>query len=74
MPNALKAYWQVTAGVIPGEPEPEFSRCWKLTSADVESAARTALFEATREAALAYARVLMDPARFNVVTIEFVWL
>lgn len=36
MPLALKAQFTVTAGIIPGDAMPEYTRVWHYTSADLE--------------------------------------
>lgn len=72
--NILKAYWQVTAGVIPGIPNPELSRRFNLTSSDYESEKRSEIIEAKRAEASSYAESLQNPSVLNWVTLEWVWV
>jgi hypothetical protein len=78
---------EVQAGVMPGEPEPHFTRSWAITTDEWEEAqARDAasddahayyaelLLMARAAAADEYARLLRDPARFNWVRTEWLWL
>jgi hypothetical protein len=79
MPVAAKAFFVVTAGIIPEVPLPEHSRQWSYTS--VDQAADRAVpvdaetkFAELRAEALAHARDLMNPAAVNWVHMEFLWL
>jgi len=79
MPVAAKAFFVVTAGVLLESPMPEHSRKWDYTSQDYEDDVKLAphertLFVVQRDAALAYARDLIDPAHLNWVKLEFVWV
>lgn len=76
-----KAYFQVQAGLIPGEPDPLLSRIWTYTSADFEqdlvnpagqgglSIFATKMLEASH-----YSLGLIDPAARNWVTLDWIWL
>lgn len=79
MPVAAKAFFVVTAGLLPEEPMPEHTRQWGYTSIDYEADRAAAGFDSTlfakrRTEALDYARGLMDPRAVNWVRMEFVWL
>ncbi len=76
--KAAKCAWQVTAGIIPGEPMPVYSRAWHYTSEDYERDAARPPDEATtfcklRDQALDHAKEIMDPAMVNWVRVEWVW-
>lgn len=77
--TAAKAAWEVTAGLIPGEPMPEYTRRWGLTSSDwyneegEPSLKGIALFNAALVAATEYARYLMNPGALNWVKVEWIW-
>ena len=34
MPESARAAWEVTAGLIPGQAMPEYTRRWALTSSE----------------------------------------
>lgn len=80
-----KAFFVVTAGLLPEEFDPQHTRQWSYTSLDYEAdkAAIDAManngsdgtkFLQCRNEALAYARDLIDPSVVNWVRLEFVWL
>ncbi len=79
MPEAAKCGWEVIAGLIPGQPMPEYTRRWGLTSSEwygpdgEPSLQGAALFNANLVAALEYARYLMNPGQLNWVKVEWVW-
>ncbi len=84
-----RAAIEVTAGLIPGQPVPEFTRRWAITSAEWQEANRldderaTDFYGATstgnvladrQGAAMAYAQLLMfQPDRVNWVRVDWVW-
>lgn len=82
---AAKAFFTVTAGIIPEVLDEALSRQWCYTSNDYEAdkAAIDAMtsngpdgtwFVHYRNEAMAYARDLMDPSRVNWVHLDFVWV
>jgi hypothetical protein len=78
---ALKAQWAVYAGVIPGKPEPEFTKAWEYTSADYESDCQLpdepeamSAYRRMAGEAQAYAASLQDPRGLNWVRLEWMWL
>jgi hypothetical protein len=76
---AAKAFFVVNAGIIPDQPMREHYRAWGYDSQDYEADRKraqgeTSTLEQHREAALAYARDLMNPAQLNWVHVEFVWV
>ncbi len=80
MPEAARCAWEVTAGLIPGEPMPEYTRRWGLTASqwyapdeDGPSHQGVALYNACLVAAVEYARYLMNPGSLNWVKVEWIW-
>lgn len=75
--STLKAQWSVTAGVIPGQQDPDFSRAWDYTSldfaADKNVAAEQSRFFRKMDEAHAYAKRLTNPCRSNWVDVKFRW-
>lgn len=79
MPVAAKAFWTVTAGIIPDQPMPEHSRTWCYTSVDYEHDATVppdepTRYAKTRDEAQAYADRLMDPRSLNWVKFDWFWV
>ena len=88
--KAVKLVIEVTAGIRPGLPEPQFTRRWTLTSDEWERAQaeddellekgdahamHAALLLGARAAeADEYARLLRNPQRFNWVRTEWEWM
>jgi hypothetical protein len=77
---------EVTAGLIPGRPEPELSRRWGVSSddwheagkaerGDLEPGRQSELLAERNGQALAYANLLMlQPDRVNWVRLDWLWL
>jgi hypothetical protein len=83
---SLRCSWQVTAGVLPGTSEHQYTRRWHLASnvwerdnemTDEEFKAQypegKSTFITMREEAYAYAATLHDPRSFNWVRVDWVW-
>lgn len=73
-PPTSHCAWVVTAGEVAGEPVPEYTRTWTMTSSDWESLLAQAEYHAAMVSALEYARWLMDPHETNWVKVEWRWL
>jgi len=78
VPATARAFFTVTAGLIPDQPMSEYTLQIDYGSQDRE-ADRTnpsgpAVFEQCRDLAMAHARALMDPKAVNWVRLEFVWV
>ena len=79
--NALKASWQVRAGLIPGTPMPEYDKQWLYSSTlyDQDGGTQESLskdgsyFGVLNYAAHEYASRLRTGG-FNWVTVEYLWL
>ena len=77
---ALKAQWSVQAGLVLGEPMPEFSRAWSYSSRDYENDGGTqeglraegSKFLQCQEDAHRYAK-LLEQGGMNWVTLHYVW-
>jgi hypothetical protein len=77
--------WEVTAGVIPGQPMPEYTRRWFLTGEtwERENAMSDEEFKKEcpdgstflrfRDEADDYAKHLHDPRSLNWVRVEWIW-
>lgn len=77
---------EVTAGIVPGTPEPEFTRRFTVTSAEWQEAQETvqaedAIFHPAAELIViraaqadAYAMMLRDPSRINWTRTDWLWL
>jgi hypothetical protein len=67
----------VVAGVLPGTPEPEFTRQWFITSAEwyaEEGKNQAELLSDMAGKAAAWATyIMLQPDRFNWVKLEWVW-
>lgn len=78
MTAALKAAWQVFAGVIPNQPMKEYTKTFYYTAGDFEKDrqlpedAMTRFTELLQEAH-EYAQSLTNPAYVNWVRVDFVW-
>lgn len=78
MAESAKAAVEVTAGVLPGTPEDQYTKKWFLTSREWEQAMHdgtmgTVLAELNGRA-LGYAGMLMlQPDRLNWVRTEWIW-
>jgi hypothetical protein len=77
--QALKAAWQVKAGIIPGEARPEFSKVWQYLSSDhAEDQKHTdpgahAKFSKIRAEAMDYYLQVSMPTLNNWAEIVFIW-
>jgi hypothetical protein len=77
-----KALIEVTAGVVPGTPEQEFTRQWAVTEgewakarASDDSNAEINLLAERNGQAQGYAGMLMlQPAVLNWVRVDWIWL
>ena len=80
MAEAARAILEVTAGLIPGQAEQEFTRRWGITSSEWEAAAHKPgagmeLLVERNGVASAYAAWLMlQPERLNWVRLDWTWL
>ena len=83
MPLAAKAFFTVTAGVIPGTAMPSYTKQWDYTSLDFERDVealkqdperQTSDFIEKMDAAHAYARSITDPRAVNWVKVEWIWV
>ncbi len=78
-----KAFFTVTAGVIPGTVDPQYTKSWNYTDLDFEDDVKalkadperqTSKFIERMDAAHAYARSITDPRSVNWVSVEFIWV
>lgn len=73
--TAMRAYWGVRAGLIPGEEMPEYRRQWSYSSADYEADGhrRGERYKAMGTEARDYAAELSFGG-LNWVNAEYLWL
>jgi hypothetical protein len=71
--QAARCAWEVTAGLIPGQPMSEYTRRWAMTSAEWELPQNVALYNAALVGAMEYARYLMNPGSLNWVRVDWIW-
>lgn len=71
--EAARCVWEVTAGIIPGTAEPEFTKRFGMTSGDYESPYSSEIFTSRMTEAVHYAQQLHDPNRFNWVRVDWIW-
>jgi len=78
-----KAFFTVTAGIIPGTVDPQYTKHWGYTDLDFEDDVkamekdperRTSKFIERMDAAYFYARSITNPRAVNWVHVEFVWV
>jgi hypothetical protein len=76
MASSARVIVEVQAGVLPGTPEPEFTRRWAITSDEWDIAGDQSETLATLNGkAVGYAMLLMlQPDRVNWVRTEWLWL
>lgn len=84
MPVALKCAWEVSAGMIPGQSDPELFRSYELSTVEwvdepkVPGYPSTNPFNLKRVAAQEYAADLMalcaNGRTCNWVRVDFIWL
>jgi hypothetical protein len=72
------AYFEVTAGAVPGTGMAEYSRRWDYTAADLEKDRalpldRETIFTTQLREAHVYAIGITNPARVKWVKVEWVW-
>ena len=77
--QATKALFEVTAGVIPGTPMPEYGKSWGYTSDEYETDAKTPpgetlIFSARIMEAHSYAMSITNPAYVNWVRVDWMWV
>jgi len=73
--NATRCAVQVDAGVIPGEPEPIFSKAWAIQSDEWNASTdqSTLLCELIGKASTYATFLMLQPDTFNWVKTEWIW-
>jgi hypothetical protein len=79
MADSTRVVVEVVAGLIPGSPEPEFSRSWSLSSDEWQAAVAAGKQGETLAVlngrAQGYAGwLMMLPDRLNWVRVDWIWL
>lgn len=72
--SALKGQWTVTAGIVPGALEKNYTRHWVYTSDDLASDKNGEKWNRLKNEAYDYAKEITDPAKVNWVAVDWVWL
>jgi len=72
--DRLRCAWEVTAGLIPGQPMQEYSRSWLLTSEAYYSPEGPEHFKRLQQAASDYALSLQEPRMLNWVRLDWIYL
>jgi hypothetical protein len=78
MPVALKAAWEVRAGIVPGTTRHELTRQWVYTSLDYEADRKLppeqeTKFVQLRKEATDYWVSLNDPRQHNWADLTWIW-
>jgi hypothetical protein len=73
--ESLRAIWEVTVGVIPGEPIPEHTKRFPLTSREWEQGTEAGFdaLQAAQGAAMVYAMGMQNPNLSNWVRVDWIW-
>jgi hypothetical protein len=80
VPQRMKCYWVVTAGVLLNVPMPEYTKRWEWTPTKVENGRvemtpdQLLEFHAIVNSSLEYARELQNPGFVNWVRMEWIWV
>ena len=77
--QAAKALFEVQAGIIPGQPMPEYTRHWGYTSDEYEQDRNTpqdqaTIFSTRMKEVHDYAMGLSNPAYVNWVRVDWIWV
>lgn len=80
MPEALKAAWEIRAGIIPGQATPEYTRKFFYTSSDYEEDGKHAqefgyqpIFMKQAACAASYHQQMSSPQVNNWAELTFIW-
>lgn len=73
--EATRCVFEVTAGILPMEPEVEFTRRFVLTANEWDRGQGWDRFLEVQKEAMAYATELQQrPSRFNFVRVDWIWM
>ena len=71
----MKGQFQVTAGILIGEPMDEYTKVWTYTSKDYDEDQKGEnIFNRLKDGAYDYAKNLSNPGIVNWVKVQFIWL
>lgn len=71
--SALRCYWRVSAGIVPGVEDPHHALGVAMTGEEWTSPEAVKLYRERQAQVFDYAKGLM-PSEINWVRVEFVWL
>jgi hypothetical protein len=75
MAESARVIIEVQAGIIPEQPEPEFTKRWVITSEEWEDGQSDVLLSTRYGQAQGYAAMLaLHPERFNWVRVDWLYL
>jgi len=74
--SRLKGQWTVTAGVLPGAVEKDYTRQWVYTSDDLAKDQHEDYkkWNEMKEEAYEYAKQITNPQHVNWVAVDWVWI
>lgn len=70
---AARCAWEVSAGIIPGQPMPELTRRWGMVSGEYESEKGADIFTWRMGCAMNYLLTLQYPNGYNWATLDWIW-
>ena len=77
MSESVRYAVEVNAGLVPGQPMPEFTKQWFVTSNEWAAAGEGShnpdIEGSPLQEAIAYAKTLYDPGMLNWVRLDWVW-
>lgn len=73
MIDAERCAWQVTAGILPGEPIPALTRRWGVTVSEYNSPQAIQIYFKQMTDAVEYAQSLQNPHQINWVRLDWIW-
>jgi hypothetical protein len=78
--EAAKGAWEVQAGLIPGKPDPQWTKRWDYTSSEYDEDGSHAhkpeyqpIYMQRLALAVGYATQIMNPRLVNWVRVDFIW-
>lgn len=72
----LKGQWTVTAGIIPGQVESQYTKSWLYNSDDLarDQYQNWSLWHQMKNEAHEYAKSITDPSKVNWVAVDWMWV
>lgn len=73
MSDAARCVWEVVAGIIPGQPIPDFTKRWAMTASEYESPDAFQIYAKRMMDATEYMQALQNPKQVNWVRLDWIW-